>query len=305
MIHTGSLNGLHAFVQVVEAGSFTEAAARLRLTKSAVGKSVSEMERRLGVRLLNRSTRSLSLTSEGRAYYEACSRALAEIDAAQALLASRRLAPSGRLRVDLPLSFGRRCVAPVLFEIAERYPELFLEISFNDRRVDLIEEGIDLAVRMGDLEDSSALVARKLYVQSSIVVASPDYLKRQGRPRDVDDLANHALIAYGRDGFTRPWLLVNAEGKQRSIVPRAQLVLGHGEPMLDAALAHRGLAYLPTWLAIDHLRSGALEIALSTPPVESAAVHALWPATRALTPKVRVVVDALVARFASGGWDTI
>ena len=178
MIEPGSLQGTLAFVQTVEAGSFTAAAQRLRITKSAVGKSVAQLEQRLGVRLLNRTTRSASLTSEGDTYYRACVRALAELDAAQATLASRRQVPSGRLRVDLPLSFGRRCVAPVLFEIAAKFPELAMEISFNDRRVDLIEEGIDLTVRMGDLEDSAGLVARRLYTQRSVLCAAPSYLRR-------------------------------------------------------------------------------------------------------------------------------
>src|SRR5882672_3846135 len=180
MIAPGTLQGVLGFVQAVEAGSFTRAAERLRITKSAVGKAVAQLEYRLGVRLLNRTTRSLSLTSEGEAYYEACVRALAEIDAAQALLASRRQVPSGRLRVDLPLSFGRRCVAPVLFALAGRYPGLTLELSFNDRRIDLIQEGVDLAIRMGELDDSPGLAARRLYAQRSVLCASPAYLARRG-----------------------------------------------------------------------------------------------------------------------------
>ena len=130
------LQGIVAFVNTVEAGSFTGAGERLRVTKSAVGKSVAQLEQRLGVRLLNRTTRSLNPTSEGMSYYEACVRALAEIEAGQALLASRRQAPSGKLRIDVPLAFGRRCVAPVLFGISQKFPDLVIEMSFNDRRVD-------------------------------------------------------------------------------------------------------------------------------------------------------------------------
>jgi DNA-binding transcriptional LysR family regulator len=303
MIEPGSLQGTLAFVHTVEAGSFTAAAQRLRITKSAVGKSVAQLEQRLSVRLLNRTTRSASLTSEGDTYYRACVRALSELDAAQALLASRRQVPSGRLRVDLPLSFGRRCVAPVLFEIAAQFPELAMEISFNDRRVDLVEEGIDLTVRMGDLEDSAGLVARRLYTQRSVLCAAPGYLAARGRPHAIEDLAHHAVIAYGRDGNIQSWELRDGDGRLRKFVPRGQLILGHGEPILDAVLAGCGISFLPTWLAADAIRQGALETVLSDCLVENLTAHAVWPMTRNLAPKIRVVVDTLVERFKSPAWD--
>jgi len=297
------LQGVVAFVNAVEAGSFTGAGERLHVTKSAIGKSVAQLEQRLGVRLLNRTTRSLSPTSEGMSYYEACVRALAEIEAGQALLASRRQVPSGKLRIDVPLAFGRRCVAPVLFDISSRFPDLTIEISFNDRRVDLIEEGIDLAVRMGELEDSSSLAARRIYAQHSAICASPAYLERHGRPQSVDDLARHSVIGYGREGVVRPWAIRDGAGHLTTFVPKARLVLGHGEPMLDAALAGCGIAFLPTWLAGQSLRRGALETVLSDYLVEHIVVHAVWPVTRALTPKVRVVIDALVGHFSAPIWD--
>ncbi len=300
---SADLQGVIAFVNAVEAGSFTGAGERLHVTKSAIGKSVAQLEQRLGVRLLNRTTRSLSPTSEGMSYYEACARALAEIEAGQALLASRRQIPSGRLRVDVPLAFGRRCVAPVLFDISGRFPELTIEISFNDRRVDLIEEGIDLAIRMGDLDDSSSLAARRIYAQRSAICASPAYLERHGRPQSVDDLARHSVIGYGREGIVRPWAIRDSAGHVTTFVPKARLVLGHGEPMLDAALAGCGIAFLPTWLAGQSLRRGSLEMVLSDHLVEHIVVHAVWPVTRALTPKVRVVVDALVGHFSAPIWD--
>lgn len=297
------LQGVVAFVNTVEAGSFTGAGERLHVTKSAIGKSVAQLEQRLGVRLLNRTTRSLSPTSEGMSYYESCARALAEIEAGQALLASRRQVPSGKLRVDVPLAFGRRCVAPVLFDISNRFPDLTIEISFNDRRVDLIEEGIDLAVRMGELDDSSSLAARRIYAQRSAICASPAYLERHGRPQSIDDLARHSVIGYGREGVVRPLAIRDSAGRLTAFVPKARLVLGHGEPMLDAALAGCGIAFLPTWLAGQSLRRGALEMVLPDYMVEHIVVHAVWPVTRALTPKVRVVIDALVGHFAAPLWD--
>ncbi|TGV57680.1 LysR family transcriptional regulator [bacterium M00.F.Ca.ET.141.01.1.1] len=302
-MESADLQGIVAFVQTIEAGSFTGAGERLRVTKSAVGKSVAQLEQRLGIRLLNRTTRSLSPTSEGLCYYEACVRALSEIEAAQALLASRRQVPSGRLRVDLPSAFGHRCVAPVLFDISRRFPDLAMEISFNDRRVDLIEEGIDLAVRMGDLDDSLSLAARRLYTQRSAICAAPAYLDRNGRPRTIEDLAGHDLIGYTRNGVAHAWSIRQADGHVAKFTPRARLVLDNGEPMLGAVLAGCGITFLPTWLVADSLRSGALEMVLVDTLVENISVHAIWPVTRALTPKVRVVVDALVAHFSSPPWD--
>lgn len=302
MIESANLQGLLAFVHAVEAGSFTRAANRLHLTKSAVGKAVAQLEGRLGIRLLNRTTRRLNLTPEGEAYYEACVRALGELDAAQSLLASRRERPSGRLRIDLPMAFGRRCAVPVLFDLIGRYPELDVEMSFNDRRVDLIEEGFDLTIRFGPLDDTPSLKARRLFAQRSTMFAAPGYLNARGRPTSLDELAGHALIAYGRDGIIAPWYLRDTEGRPRVMRPRGRLVIGHGEPLLDAAVAGCGIAYLPDWLVHEHLARGELEVVLDHPWHESAEVHALWPATRTLAPKIRVVVDALIAAFAAAPW---
>jgi DNA-binding transcriptional LysR family regulator len=299
-----NLNGILPFTCAVEAGSLTRAAARLKVSKSAVGKAITAMERRLGVRLLNRTTRRLSLTSEGEAYYQACTRALTELDAANALIAARRQVPSGRLRVDLPLAFGRRCVAPILFEIAERFGELTLEISFNDHRIDLVEEGVDLAIRLGELADVSGLAARQLCVQRSLACAAPGYLATHGRPKSSGDLDGHSLIAYGRAGFTnRPWIVPDGHGEPAEYRPHGRIVLAHGEPLLDAVLAGCGIAFLPTWLIGDALKRGELVPVISDVPVETAAIHAIWPTTRTLAPKIRVVVDTLVERFASPPWE--
>ncbi|RUX73402.1 LysR substrate-binding domain-containing protein, partial [Mesorhizobium sp. M7A.F.Ca.CA.004.08.2.1] len=166
-----------------------------------------------------------------------------------------------------------------------------------------IEEGIDLAIRMGELDDSLSLAARRLYAQRSAICAAPDYLDRHGRPQSVEDLADHSVIGYGREGIVRPWVIRHSDGHLATFMPKARLVLGHGEPMLDAALAGCGIAFLPTWLAADSLKSCDLEMVLSDCLVENIVVHAVWPVTRALTPKVRVVVDALVEHFSAPPWD--
>jgi DNA-binding transcriptional LysR family regulator len=306
MYGPASLQGIIAFVQVAEAKSFSRAAERLGLSKSAVGKAIARLESRLGVKLVHRTTRSLNLTAEGETFHESCLSALAALDAGQALLASRRQVPAGRLRVDLPLSFGRRCIAPILLEIGARFPELSLDISFNDRRIDLIEEGVDLVVRLGELEDSAVLIARRLCLQRSAICATPAYLAAHGRPASLDDIARHACLRYGRDGRFSRWLLREADGRLRSLAAQGRFVLGHGEAILDAALAGHGLAYLPTWLMAEPLARGELELVLPETALETPAIHALWPRARDLAPKVRVVVDELVRRLSpTPPWDRI
>ncbi len=299
-MNADSLQGILPFLNAVEAGSFTRAAERLQVTTSAIGKSVAQLERRLGVRLLNRTTRSLSLTSEGESYYAACSTAVGQIDQAQALLASRRQVPSGRLRVDLPLAFGRRCVVPVLLRVLQRFPQIVPEISFSDRRTNLVEERIDLVVRVGELGNEAGLIARQLFVQHFGLCASPTYLKRHGEPRDLADLANHTQVTYGRDGAVTPWSIRDESGRRRTWAPRGSLVLGDGEALLDAVTAHVGIAYLPSWLYAAAAQRNALKVIWPERVVEGTPVHVIWPKARQLTPKIRVVVDALVEHFSAG-----
>ncbi len=297
MISAEHFKGVTAFVQAAEAGGFTLAAKRLGLSKSGIAKSVSRLEDKLGVRLFNRTTRSFGLTDEGRAFYESCVRALTELENAETALTSRRGNPTGRLRVDLPVVFGRRWVVPALLDIGARYPELRLEISLTDRRIDPIEEGIDLVVRIGQLDDSAVLVARRLGVQTSVVCASPSYIVANGRPSTIDDLDRHSCIAFGQGGRILPWTFVGPDGRSIEKNVAGRFSSNHSDVILDAALAGQGLALLSTWLIADDLRAGRLVALLPEFATRGFQIHALWPRTRHLTPKVRVVVDELVARF--------
>lgn len=291
------LQGISAFVHAVEAGSFTAAAARLGVSKSATGKSVARLEVRLGVRLLDRTTRRLSLTAEGRAYYQSCLKILDELNMAEALLASRKRSVSGLLRINLPVSFGRLCIMPILTEVVARNPDLELDVSFTDRLVDLVEEGIDLAVRLGDPGSHASLVGRRIGTQRSIICASPHYLDRRGRPGSVEDLADHDCLAFARDGRPLPWRVCGIDGQVREIIVRPRYTISHGEALRDATVAGLGLAYLSSWLAEGDLRSGRLEPIRIATPAEDAAITAIWPRSRDLAPKVRAVVDALVAKL--------
>lgn len=297
MISSEHLKGITAFVQAADAGGFTLAAERLGLSKSGIAKGVARLEERLGVRLFNRTTRSFALTAEGQSFYEACVRILADLEGAEAELNAHRLQPRGRLRVDLPVVFGRRWVLPILFDIGTRYPELSMEVSLTDRRVDPIEEGIDLVMRIGDLEDSSTLIARRLGIQQSVLCASPEYLERHGAPLSVDDLENHSCIVFGRGGQTLPWWFTDERGKPMAKFITGQFSFNHSEAICDAALAGQGIALLSTWLIADHMLRGRLMQVLPEVRTHGFPIHALWPHTRHMSPKIRVVVDELVKRF--------
>ena len=284
-------------MHAVEGGSFTAAAARMGVSKSATGKSVARLEERLGIKLLDRTTRSLNLTAEGSAYYQSCLKVLEELNAAETLLASRKRVVSGILRINLPISFGRLCVMPVLTDVAARNPDLELDVSFTDRRIDLVEEGIDFAVRLGDPGDHASLVGRRLGVQRSVICAAPAYLEKRGRPSTVAELTDHDCLAFAKDGRPLPWAGLDADGQARAFTVRPRHTVSHGDALRDAAVSGLGLAYLSTWLAVSDIRRGRLEVVPIATPAEDVPITALWPRSRDLAPKIRAVVDALVAAF--------
>jgi DNA-binding transcriptional LysR family regulator len=291
---TDRLRGVAEFVDVVDAGSFAAAGVRLGVTRSAVAKVVARLEQRLGVRLLQRTTRSLSLTDEGHAYYEQCRRVLSELSAAEAALDHGQREPAGRLRISAPVLFGRQCVAPVVRALVERYPRLDVELSFSDRMADLVEDGFDLAVRIGPLPDHATLVARRLGVQGMGICASPAYLARHGKPADLAELATHTGIAYGRAGQTKPWQVLGPGGEVEECRLAARLYFDDLQAIADAAAAGAGLAWLPCWLMGPYLQDGRLALVMDSKSVLGAEVHVVRQKARHMPSKVRVAVDALV-----------
>ncbi|WP_026782820.1 LysR family transcriptional regulator [Pleomorphomonas koreensis] len=293
-----SLDDIAVFVEAAEAGGFASAAARLHLTRSAVGKAVARLEARLGVRLFHRTTRLQSLTDDGAAFFDHCRRGLAEIRAGRALLDTGRRVASGRLRVSVPLSFGRRCVAPVLLALARRHPELSLEIDFNDRPVDLVEEGFDLAVRSGPVGDSGNLMARLLVRQGMMLVAAPDYLALRGMPAGLDDFAAHDCIVYRRQGRNERWRFPDGSGGLRELTIDSRVGFNDIETIAEAALAGFGIAYLPCWLVRAPVRDGRLVglLAVATEGRRTD-IHAIWPKTPYLPTRVRAAIDALAAEL--------
>ena len=290
------LDAMAAFARVVEAESFSAAARALGLSKSAVSKQVSRLEDRLALRLLNRTTRRLSLTEAGATFYQGCQRVVAEAEAAEQAVTHLASAPRGRLRVNAPMSFGVRHVSPALPEFLGRYPELAVDLTLNDRIVDLVEEGFDLGVRIARLADSS-LVARRLAPSRSVLSAAPAYLEMRGAPRDLDELEHHACLIYSYQTTGEAWRLTGPGGARRLKVS-GPLTVNNGDAILAAALAGLGIALLPCFICGDDLRAGRLVRVLPDWGLASdGAVSAVYPAARHLSPKVRVFVDFLAERF--------
>lgn len=289
------LTSMAVFVKAVDLGSFAAAATALDLSGPMVGKHVRFLEDRLGVRLLNRTTRRQALTEFGRTYYERCRLVLAEADAADALAADQLAEPRGTLRVAMPVHFGRRCVAPVLLQLAQRYPMLELDLFSSDRLADLAEDGYDLAVRTGDLADRAGVIARRIARQAMVVCAAPAYVDRHGRPGGVEDLGRHQAVVYRRGGRVHPWLFPGDAGSVVEFAPQSRLRLDDLDAIADAAALGLGLAWLPAWLVRDRIRSGLLEPLWPGRPGYLYDVHALWLQTPHLPQKVRQAVDALAA----------
>jgi DNA-binding transcriptional LysR family regulator len=287
------LASMAVFVKAVDLGSFAAAADALALSAPMVGKHVRFLEERLGVRLINRTTRRQSLTDLGRAYYERCRAVLAEAEAADALAADQRTEPQGRLRVAMSVHFGRRCVAPILLALAQHHPKLELDLFFSDRLVDLTEGEHDLAIRTGTLEDSAGVMARRVARQRMVVCAAPSYLKRHGRPKRIEDLAAHPAIVYRRSIRISPWLFPREGGRPLEIVPAGRLRLDDLDAIADAAVAGMGLAWLPLWLVRDRLAAGELVTVLPKEPGYLYDATALWLQTPHLPLNVRVAIDAL------------
>ncbi|MCC5810177.1 MAG: LysR family transcriptional regulator [Ectothiorhodospiraceae bacterium] len=293
------LTGISVFVEAAESGGFSAAARRLHLSRSAVGKTIARLEARLGVRLFHRTTRTQSLTNEGQAFHERCKRALEEIRAGEAMLESGRNEVAGSLRVTVPALFGRYCVAPVLTDLARKHPGLELELSFNDRNVDLVKERFDLAVRSGISGAGDGLIVRRIARHRMIVCGSSAYLESHGTPRSIADLSTHDMIVYARSGHVRTWVFPRKGGERTEITPRTRLRFDDIEAIADAATAGMGLAWLPWWLIRERVQADKLvPVPLVDGPEYSFDIHALWPQTPHLPYRVRAAVDTLADSLA-------
>jgi len=279
---------LETFVAVVEAGSFTQAAARMGRSKAGVSRQVKGLEERLGARLLNRTTRSLSLTDSGAALYERSSAALAELRDAEAAAALQQVTPQGRLKASIPVSFGHRVVAGLLFQLVEEHPGLELDLSFTDRYVDLVNEGFDFVVRIGELADS-ALIAKRLGETRRMVCAAPAYLEGRSPPEKPTDLLNHSCLLYSQQAAGSAWRF--ADGT--TINARGRIRADSGDALLGAAQAGLGIAWLPDFYVREGIAEGRLVRLLEQYEAEPLGIWVVYPHRRHLSLKVRLAVDRL------------
>lgn len=289
------LKGITAFVATAECGSFTAAAGKLHLTSSAVSKSVARLEARLGSRLFERTTRSLALTDAGQAYYDTCTRVLGELTEAESVLAAQRTIPVGRLRVAVPHTFGRMHAIPLLNAFCLQHPDMQLSLAFSDRFVDLFEEGVDIAIRIGGPGNYPAsLAVRYLGCEQLIFCASPDYLAQHGTPQSLAELEQHRAIVYERiDGSTSPWHVAAPDGRVTPRTVAHRMALGDGEAQRSAVIAGLGVAQMATWLMEEQLASGELVAFLPQLTVPGLPLYVVWPRRKQLTPKVDALLEAL------------
>ncbi|MGB1109406.1 MAG: LysR family transcriptional regulator [Gammaproteobacteria bacterium] len=286
---------LSALVAVVEHGSFSAAAEHLGLAKSAVSRRVTELENRLGVRLLNRTTRRLNLTEPGRSLHERAVRILADWAEAEQIVSAQAARLSGPLKIATPLTFGVRYLGPVLAEFARKHPDVRLDVDLSDREVDLVAEGFDLAIRIGRLSDSS-LVARRLSQIDMVCVASPDYLARKGQPRTPSELKDHQAFRYTLAGPNR-WRFLDGNGRPHQGRPQDVMTANNGELIVQACAEGLGLAILPLFIAHQGIRDGSLETVLSNYRLEGPGMYLVYPPGRYLSRRVRVFSELMVKHF--------
>lgn len=289
------LSSMAAFVKAVETGSFSAAGEALQMSAQLIGKHVQHLEQRLGVRLLNRTTRRQSLTDFGRTFYERAKNILAEVETAENLAAETQASPSGRLRVNAPVSFGMQSLAPRLPEFMQANPMISVELTLANRAVDLIDEGFDVVFRVGQLSDSG-LIARPLAPYRLILCAAPAYLKGKPSIRTPWDLQEHECLGFSHTELRTHWTFDGPEG--RVIVPvSGRYMADHGEPLLCAALAGLGIMLQPLELVARSLQQGALVPLLPDYPVPSRALHVLYAPDRRITPKLRTFLDFATTTF--------
>jgi LysR family transcriptional regulator, regulator for bpeEF and oprC len=293
------LRTLAVFVKVAERRSFVRAAADLGITQSGVSNAINRLEQQLGTRLLARTTRRVSLTEHGAAYFERCRQALGELEEAELVLKDSQLEPSGNLRIDTSVSFGRLKMVPLLGPFQAQYPHIKLRVTFTDRYIDLIEEGVDVCVRLGQLHDSS-LIARRLTGAQFSVVGSPRYFAKFGKPKRLDDLTEHNCLAFTfrETRLARDWRFLQ-EGVEKTLPPKGNISFSDGAAVCDAACAGYGLAQLQDYFVDSAIAQGKLVSVLDRFKPKIEPIWLVYPQTRHLTPTVRAFVGFMAAQFRS------
>jgi DNA-binding transcriptional LysR family regulator len=296
-IMTDKLEDIRTFITVVQARGFAQAGRRLGIAKSAISRRVNDLEDRLGSRLLNRTTRQLSMTPAGAELFERGLRLLADFQEAEDAVSIGSNEPTGRLRISAPVSFGSHCLGQIIPEFMSRFPRLQVELELEDRVIDLVGSGYDVAVRISRLKDSS-LIARKIVTIHHVICGSPDYFRRRGRPKGPEDLHNHTTLRYSY--VDDCWEFT----KDEMLSPPSKFRCNNGDTLQKAAIAGGGLAYLPTFIVHEALADGRLEVCLSGFEKDPIALYAVYPTTRHLSAKIRVFIDFLLEKFGTDPfWD--
>ena len=290
-----TLSAMKVFCSVVENDSLAAAARLLNVSPSVVSKQLSALEDRLGVRLLNRTTRRVSVTEEGQAYYERSKRIIADVDEAEIAISRAHSAPRGLLKVTAPFTFSHRHLTPHLPKFLKRYPEVEVRVQVSDRVVDLVDEGIDLAIRIAHLRDSS-LIARRLAANHRSLVATPDYLKKNGIPKHPEDLMQHQLITYPPGNALNDWHFLIDE-TERLIKAKGSISINNGDAILSAVLAGGGLTMTSSYMVGEHIKNKRLVSVLDDFVKEDIPIFAVYPSSRHLSPKVRAFVDFLIETY--------
>jgi len=292
-----NLNDIFVFMAVVDADSFIAGGRALGLTRSAAGKAVSRLEDRLGVRLLNRTTRALSLTEEGRAFYDHGLQIMAAVDNAEASVADGAGTPKGVLRLTLPDAFGRLVILPLLSRYLNAWPDLQIEVNFTDRLIDLVEEGFDLALRIGGVSVDSGLISRVVATYKAVLCAAPAYLAERGEPTSIDDLSRHQCLIFSSRTQRQSWRFLDNDGTWVKAEGRSRLRMDSGEAIRDAALGGLGITLLPEFLVGADLAAGRLRQVLPDVDRGDVKIMAIYPTRRLLEPRVRRFIDLLVQEF--------
>ena len=291
---------MRTFAAVVDAGSFVQAADALDISKAAVSRHVADLEQRLGVRLLQRTTRKLSLTEEGRAFYGRCKSLLGELEDAEAEITSKSVQASGLVKINVPVSFGILHLAPLWPAFMAKHPKVSLDVTTSDRMVDLVEEGYDMAVRIARLP-SSSLVSRKLASTRLILCASPTYLKKHAKPQHPADLADHAVLSYTLLVMGEQWEFDGPEGSV-TVAVNPVLRTNSGDTCRAAALAHQGVILQPSFIVGEDLRKGTLVELMPHYRSLEFGIYAIYPTRRYVAPKVRTLIDYLASAMQGASW---
>jgi DNA-binding transcriptional LysR family regulator len=300
------LAAMHAFRRVVERGSFRAAARDLGRSNAAVSKQIGDLEAELGATLITRTTRRLALTEVGRAYFERCGRILDDLAEAESSVASLQAAPRGLLRINAPMSFGLLHLSPALPTYMHRCPEVRLDLVMNDRAVDLVEEGFDVALRVRTSLPDSSLIARRLAPVQRVLCAAPAYLDQHGYPERPEDLVRHRCLIYSLSDSQSEWTLTSLpEGELLTVTVQPHLAANSSIALREALLAGIGIALVPTFVVGPELADGRLARVLPGLQVPPHTMYALYPPSRYLSPKVRSFIDFLVERYGDDPyWDS-